>query len=563
MKKVIVSFIFVIAAGIIVSEGIMRFRYGVPLHELDTSAFKFNYVDIHKKWFKKVPQGNNYRYIPQKPGGMKFSAVKAPDTIRIFIVGGSVAGLWGRFPFADFLNELIPNKNFEVINCGMGGYDSYRVYLVEKEILSYQPDLIIVLSGNNEYYDPVKLNLYVYYFNKFLRKLWIYRKLQNRFLEWRNKQGWLHFRNKERRLIDYEKNIQRIVRKTKGVPIILCTLPVNLKDSPPTAPCLLNKQFLEGRFFLNNEDYQNAIDAFRKFLETNPDNPLGWYFLGHVYEGIKNYTQAKESYLRALDSPESFWDRANPSSNEIIRQICTEEGVGLADLERTFMDIASHGLIGRKQLFDNCHWYYDYNLLVAKVIIKEMFQNSSVYSLIFGSRKNKLDLSCVFPFLKEFERKYDAENIICKVVYEIVTKPVYNFADITERTISDLETLYLTDPDLLEKIQFSKQRIEKDIIKDFFLERSISEFKTVYEKYWLQVFLYLGETCRRLKLYQKSLEYFSKAAVLDEDSYLPYLGRVLVYCALKDKEKAHEDIAKAEKLSDSLEVKYYKEILKL
>ena len=36
-----------------------------------------------------------------------------------------------------------------MISCGMGGYDSYRDAMVQREILDYQPDAIVVMSGSN------------------------------------------------------------------------------------------------------------------------------------------------------------------------------------------------------------------------------------------------------------------------------------------------------------------------------------------------------------------------------------------------------------------------------
>ncbi len=77
---------------------------------------------------------------------------KHPDTIRVFVVGGSV--IFGTSSTSD--NNTIPgflqqyfdmesNLNVEVINAGIPYADSFReLYLVENKLLEFDPDLIII-----------------------------------------------------------------------------------------------------------------------------------------------------------------------------------------------------------------------------------------------------------------------------------------------------------------------------------------------------------------------------------------------------------------------------------
>jgi tetratricopeptide (TPR) repeat protein len=87
-----------------------------------------------------------------------FSREKAPDTFRIFCVGGSTT--YGR-PYRDgtsfcgWLRELLPaadpSRRFEVVNAGGISYASYRVAALMEELSGYEPDLFIVYSGQNEF----------------------------------------------------------------------------------------------------------------------------------------------------------------------------------------------------------------------------------------------------------------------------------------------------------------------------------------------------------------------------------------------------------------------------
>ncbi|MCK5492419.1 MAG: hypothetical protein KAJ14_04840, partial [Candidatus Omnitrophica bacterium] len=209
MRKIIIIF-FILFLTFLCLEIILNVCYGIPSREDDPPGFKYLYVDIYEKFFEKVTKNYKSVYSPQRVQSVArdFPVVKAENTVRIFVVGASVVEIWGRCSdLQRALEEQVSNRNFEIINCGIGGYDSYRVYLVTKEIVLYEPDLIIVMSsGNNEYYDKTRFNAKAYYLNKFLRKSLVYRNVQDNILEWADEIGLKNLREKEKRLIDYGNN---------------------------------------------------------------------------------------------------------------------------------------------------------------------------------------------------------------------------------------------------------------------------------------------------------------------------------------------------------------------
>lgn len=88
--------------------------------------------------------------------GQEFSPKKRPGTVRVFCLGDScIAGDYledyaGSFPaqLASFLD-----RNFEVINAGVGGYSSFQGLLwFRTEIINYQPDIITVYFGWNDHW---------------------------------------------------------------------------------------------------------------------------------------------------------------------------------------------------------------------------------------------------------------------------------------------------------------------------------------------------------------------------------------------------------------------------
>lgn len=91
---------------------------------------------------------NKQAFIEEKPTG----------AYRVFCLGGSTTH--GR-PYDDttsfcgwlreFLPQVDPSRQWEVINAGGISYASYRIALLMEELLGYDPDLFIVYSGHNEF----------------------------------------------------------------------------------------------------------------------------------------------------------------------------------------------------------------------------------------------------------------------------------------------------------------------------------------------------------------------------------------------------------------------------
>ncbi|MFY8057576.1 MAG: GDSL-type esterase/lipase family protein, partial [Planctomycetaceae bacterium] len=87
-----------------------------------------------------------------------FAAVKPAGTRRIFCLGGSTT--YGHpwddstsYPrwLRDMLNAASPELPWEVVNCGGISYASYRLAWLTDELLKYQPDVLIVHTGHNEF----------------------------------------------------------------------------------------------------------------------------------------------------------------------------------------------------------------------------------------------------------------------------------------------------------------------------------------------------------------------------------------------------------------------------
>ena len=88
----------------------------------------------------------------------EFPVAKSRDTFRIFTLGGSTTAgrpYDDRVAFSTFLQRYLtgmdPSRRWEVINAGAISYASYRVVLLMKELVRYEPDLFVVYTGHNEF----------------------------------------------------------------------------------------------------------------------------------------------------------------------------------------------------------------------------------------------------------------------------------------------------------------------------------------------------------------------------------------------------------------------------
>lgn len=108
-----------------------------------------------------VRDGDRYRTRDEKLtyfNPQSFAVHKPAAGYRIFCLGESTT--YGH-PYADsmsyvgvlreVLNRAAPATTWEVINCGGISYASYRLADVMRELTAYEPDLIVVYCGQNEF----------------------------------------------------------------------------------------------------------------------------------------------------------------------------------------------------------------------------------------------------------------------------------------------------------------------------------------------------------------------------------------------------------------------------
>lgn len=330
---------------------------GAPPPEPRSRHFEYSHVDVRRPFFAR---GRDGRYHSRRPGSRResFAARKEAGSARVFVVGGSVA-----MPFAhesatrleEFLVRALRGRRVEVVSMGMAGYDSDRERLLLAEALRHEPDLLVLMSGNNESHEPPLPRPWAYELNARLRRSALYRALQDRLAPRAEPPRITRAEREER----FERNVAAMLTlaRSRGVPAVVCTLPANLRDLPPSsARPPADAAYLDAERALDAGDLAAARSKLSALAESRPGDPFVHYTLARALDRLGLFSAARETYGRAADLDDPG-ERCSPRRNVALRRVARESGAAVADIEALFQGLVPDGLPDARLLMDGVHWY--------------------------------------------------------------------------------------------------------------------------------------------------------------------------------------------------------------
>jgi len=264
------------------------------------------------------------------PDPRPFKIPKPAGTYRVVTVGGStVAGF--PYPFELTMPRLLelilrrqmPEREIEVLNAGMTSINSFSEVDVVRQIVECQPDLIIVHSGHNEFYGPGGsasnfggLTPHMYPVTQFLKRQ---RSFQLFYLL-ANKPQKKHLIENlpadigiplngpvfQQTLRRFESNLRRMVAIAgqAQIPILLSTVPSNLRDLAPLQPSEnegVLRELSEADRLMSYREYEPALAVLAKARGTDPADPLLAYREAQCLERLGRMQAAAERYTLARD----------------------------------------------------------------------------------------------------------------------------------------------------------------------------------------------------------------------------------------------------------------------
>ncbi len=377
--------------------------------------------------------GLNGEFYTTSPAKLKFfnsqifPQKKAPNTIRIFSLGGSTT--YGR-PFRNktsfsgwtqnYLSHMLPHKKIEVVNAGGISYASYRVAELMKELINYQPDVFVVYTGHNEFleqrtYGSLKqLPKWLLQGDEKLMSSRLYSLVKNKVSELKSKG---HRKNEKKAKLQgevqtildnsigpssyfrddtlanriaqhYELSVMRMVElaKSVGAKILFVNTPSNIKDCAPfksqTSPGLSIQDSLRASKLMekalekqNMGEYPAAGELLEEALQLDSRNAQLLYAYGKNFLELGEFQRAKEFLIRARDEDVCPL-RATSSLLEKQKQIFTKYKLPyvpwLEILERKALEETGKEILGEEYFLDHVHLTMESHRQLALEIISKM-----------------------------------------------------------------------------------------------------------------------------------------------------------------------------------------------
>ena len=371
----------------------------------------------------KLDYFNRQRFPKNKPAG----------TTRVFCLGGSTT--FGR-PYDDrtsfcgwlrsFLREADRDGRWELINAGGISYAGYRVAVLLEELLRYDPDVIILYTGHNEFLEartygstlssPSLLQrlralaghsrLYTVMFRLLApvgpdggskpaadsnpapprdgRDL-LPAEVQERLNRSVGPEDYYRDdRFAARVLAHYRHNIERMTRMARaaGVRILLVAPASNLRDCAPfksehrdgITPEALRRWHADlatGKAALAAERHANALAGFDRAAAIDDRYAELHYLRGRALDGLERPEQARQAYVRARDE-DICPLRALTPMREIVTDVARECDVPLVDFAALAARESADGIPGANLFLDHVHPTIEGNRLLALAILAAM-----------------------------------------------------------------------------------------------------------------------------------------------------------------------------------------------
>jgi tetratricopeptide (TPR) repeat protein len=329
-----------------------------------------------------------------------FKKEKDENTLRIFVLGESTTIGYPYFHNGSFhrwleyrLMHSFPDRKFEVINCSLTAVNSYTVLGFAKEVVNYQPDVVLIYSGHNEYYGVmgvgstdniggnqfiIKLILYLRQFRIVQGMTNIYNRLVHAVRDEDKTTGAtrMELMVKDQKIPYGSDLYQRGIRQFAGnldqilqifnhrhIPVLLSNLVSNAKDLKPFTSIEPDSSRFPG--FKENFssgmkafDDQNFVEASRFLTAANQIYPyyaLSYFTLGSIAYQQAKYDSAKKFYQTARDL-DGLRFRAPGEMNEIISRLATKyDNVILVDTRTVFEDHSPGRIIGGELILEHVH----------------------------------------------------------------------------------------------------------------------------------------------------------------------------------------------------------------
>lgn len=293
-----------------------------------------------------------------------FALPKPKGRRRIFVVGGSIAAIHQNHPAAlpRRLSAALPSEYIEVINCGMGGYDSEREERVLREVLGYEPDLIILMTGHNERDDAPLLPLWRLRLGALAARLGMPRPPSPPVDDAR----------RARLMAAFSRRVDAMLSaaQASGVPTLVVLPPLNAEQTmDPSWPD--EARFLRGWLADLRGERAKARKLWKPLLDSEaPGSTLAAVLSARGLLAEGRGQEARTLALGSLDGRPLFGGRCSAACRDELSRLARLRGAYTADLSAAFRKAASPGYPGYADFDDPVHWSATRHGLATSVLLE-------------------------------------------------------------------------------------------------------------------------------------------------------------------------------------------------
>jgi tetratricopeptide (TPR) repeat protein len=382
---------------VLLEVGLRIFNYGYDLSLFKEDPKDKNFLvlnpDAPKRYFNDpalAPSGNS------EP----FKKVKDKNICRIFILGESTTIGYPYFHNGSFhrwlqyrLMQTFPDRRFEIINLSLTAVNSYTVLEFAKELINYQPDAVLIYSGQNEYYgtlgvassNKISGNPNVIRAVLYLRQLRLTQLITNLYIKISGSHRPTTADSAEtlmQRMVGeqkiaygsplYNRGVKQFTSNMNAVldlfnehhiPVFLSNLVSNEKDLKPFISIEpdsmkfpdFKKKFDSGVIAFQHNELTASYDFLTDANRLYGEHALCNYYLGLVSYGLRDFKQSEVYFSKARDL-DGLRFRAPSQFNEIIVRLCASHpNAYLVDTKASFAAHSDNKIIGNGLILEHVH----------------------------------------------------------------------------------------------------------------------------------------------------------------------------------------------------------------
>lgn len=366
--------------------------------------------DVYRTVHSRQPFFNPQEFLAEKPAG----------GFRVFCLGGST--IYGHPYESDTampkwleleLRGRDPRRSVEVVNCGGVSYASYRLKFIVREVLQYQPDAIVLATGENEFledrtYTRVKqrstprrwiedrafslhtVALAAHWFHGLLNSSetvsapGLSPEVKPRLDDDRGGYASYHRDDAWRRQVvaQFEDSVREMIADCRAarVPIILITLGSNLRDCPPYKsehkPGLTVEQeaawqsAFDAATASETADLKQALAYYAQAEAIDAEHALLAFRMARCWDQLGVVEKARAYYRRAKDldvCPLRMLDEVY----QLHHTIATATETPLVDIRQVLEARAPDGIPGNDLYLDHVHPNIGGSQLMARAVAEK------------------------------------------------------------------------------------------------------------------------------------------------------------------------------------------------